>query len=587
MGPDPAGKGTDREEAAIPGDMEARMRALHRASLRLFSDLSLEGVLERIVRAAKDLSGARYAALGILDEEGGLKTFISEGLSEEVIEQIPHPPEGKGLLGEMLRIRRSIRIPEISQHPASAGFPPGHPVMHSFLGVPVAAYGRPIGQLYLTDKVSATEFSEDDQQLVEMLAAHAAAAIENARLHHRVLESQAELSQRNEELELVNSLSSAAGSTLDAEGLIQVMLGRVIDLFGADAGEVFLREEGRNTFRLALHSGAAPEAFWEIERFKLGEGYIGLVAQRGKALWTSRLAEDARFLRRGVVEAGFKTLVCVPLASRGQTLGVLSLAFLHEREISEREVGLLEAVGAGMGIALENMRLTRQARRLAVLEERERIAMDLHDGIIQSIYAIGLTLESSRLLAAENPEETAERLAQAIRGLNSVIRDIRTYILDLRPTRVPSDDFSKALEALAREFRANTLIEITLQIEPEVALRLDRSATEDLFHIAQEALANVGKHAHATRAWVTVRQVEEDVLLQVIDNGRGFEIDQDLRRLGHGLDNMARRARKIGGSFDVTSSPGEGTTITVRMPAETVLKARRESEVLHASPVKG
>ena len=364
-------------------DADARMRALHHATLSLYSDLSLEGVLQRIVAAAQALTGASYAAVGISNAEGGLEAFITTGMEDEDIERIAHPPRGLGLLGEMIRTHTSIRLPEIADHPKALGFPAGHPVMHSFLGVPIAAFGEPIGQIYLTDKQDAPEFDDQDQQLIELLAAQSGAAIANARLYQQVKESTGELAQRNEELELINAIANAVSSTMELETLLEAMLLRVSGLFGAGAGEIFLREEGRKRYQHAMHVGEAREAFVVDKHYRLGEGLVGLVAESGSPILTTNLGEETRFERPAVLAAGFGTLVSVPLVGKGQVVGVLNLAFRGKRQISDREVGLLTAMGAGVGIAVENARLTRQARRVAVLEERERLGMDLHDGIIQ------------------------------------------------------------------------------------------------------------------------------------------------------------------------------------------------------------
>lgn len=542
--------------------------ALHRATLSLYSDLSLDGVLQRITSAARELVNARYAALGIPDDQGGLETFIAQGMSDEEIKRIPHKPEGKGLLGEMIRMGVSIRIPEIGQHPRASGFPPGHPEMHSFLGVPIAAYGRVLGQIYLTDKLDAPAFTEQDQRLIEMLAAHAAAAIENARLYRQVITSESELSQRNEELELMNSLGTAVSSAMELDRLLEIMLERVMELFEAQAGEIFLQDVTSGVFQMAVHRGEAEQAFWEIDRFRRGEGFVGKVAETGKPMWTDNLAQEPRFLRRSVVEQGFNSMVSVPLTARGRVNGVLSLAFREKRPFAQRELGLLEAVGSGVGIAAENARLYRQARRLAVLEERERIGMDLHDGIIQSIYAVGLTLDYIRLLVGEAPAQAADRLALAIDGLNAIIRDIRAYILDLQPTRLQAGDLAESFERLVREFKRDSLVEADLRIDEGAVAKLDHEAGETLFHIVQEALANVAKHAHATRVWISLISDGQGISLQVIDNGRGFDIQRTPSALGHGMVNMAERASGIGGEYEVLSSPGEGTTITVHLPGD-------------------
>jgi signal transduction histidine kinase len=229
---------------------------------------------------------------------------------------------------------------------------------------------------------------------------------------------------------------------------------------------------------------------------------------------------------------------------------------------------LLQALGAGVGVALDNARLSRQARRVAILEERDRIGMELHDGIIQSLYAVGLNLDYAQLQAQEEPEEIRPRLNRAIEGLNAVIRDIRSYILDLKPTQASLEDMPRALERLVGEFKTNTRMPADLHVEPQVANSLQAPSRSAFFHITQEALANVAKHSGASRVWVNLRRSGEDVVLQVIDNGRGFDPEDAPDRLGHGLSNMRERAHRAGGQLELATHPGDGTTLTVRVPVQ-------------------
>ncbi|NIM93142.1 MAG: GAF domain-containing protein, partial [Anaerolineales bacterium] len=290
-----------------------------------------------------------------------------------------------------------------------------------------------------------------------------------------------------------------------------------------------------------------------------------MVAENGKLAWSTNLEQETDYLREGILEAGYRTIVAVPLPVRGEVVGVLSLAFKGIRRISQREVGLLEAIGAGVGVGIENARLNRQARRIAVIEERERIGMDLHDGIIQSIYAVGLTLDSIRVMIGDNPDEALALLERAIDGLNANIRDIRSYILDLQPSRFEGTDLEQGLSRLSQEFKANTMVDIDTRIEPEAVSKIDGEVSRTLLHITQEALANVAKHANASRVWVSMRKLEDCIYLQIIDNGIGFDLERQPELLGHGLSNMDQRARQVSGEFEAVSSPGEGTTITVRI----------------------
>lgn len=548
-------------------DLQSNMVALHRATLSLFSDLTLEGVLRRVLYAARELSRAKYAALGIPDGKGGLETFLTLGLSDEEMKKISHRPVGKGLLGEMIRGGESIRIPEVSEHPKSIGFPENHPPMHSFLGVPISAYGQPLGQIYLTDKRDTQLFTAEDQQLIEMLAAHAAAAIENSRLYTKVLQSEFELSERNQQLALVNTLATTVSSAIELEDTLQLMLEKVMDLFDAVAGEIYLRETELGTFHRGIHVGSPPKTVWSAESFRRDEGVQGEVARTGQLQRVQDLESLGDELQSEVRDAGFSSLVAVPLTSPSGVMGVLTIVFQEDREIDLGEDGLLEAVGAGVGIAVENARLYRQARRVAVLEERERIGMDLHDGVIQSIYAVGLMLDNIRFSMAEDYDEATRLLDEAISGLNETIRDIRTYILDLQPSRIATEDFEEALGRLVSEFRANTLVETELIMDPEALALVENHRSAELFHIAQEALANTAKHAQATRVLVSLRCLDQTSLtFQVIDNGRGFAQDIQPSVLGHGLSNMAERTRGIGGEFEIVSQPDEGTTVTIRIP---------------------
>jgi two-component system sensor histidine kinase DevS len=546
--------------------LEDRLAALHRASLELISDLSLATVLERIVQLAHEQAGARYAALGVVDDSGKLVEFIPVGMSAEDIAKMPHQPQGKGLLGLFKKERRTIRIPEINADPRSVGFPPHHPRMHSFLGVPIISGERLLGQLYLTDKRDYPEFTEIDQQVIETLAAYAAVAISNARFYKTILDRDQEVTQRNEDLALINDIAAALAGSLDIDDILDKTLGRVISHLGVDAGEIFLREEGEKDLHLALHRGNSAEAFWSRDQFRVGEGIIGLVAETGKPLVNLDPLKDTRYLRRAVVEAGFHCISAIPLLVRNNVVGVMGIATHRECHLDEREVNLLMAIGSWAAINIENARLHRQARRLAVLEERERIGMDLHDGIIQSIYGVGLALDYARMALEDDPKQARVKIEQSIEALNSTIRDIRSYILDLRPRQFHGQDLMQGLHRLVDEFRANADAEATLAGPQEGLVDFPAPNATALFHICQEALANVAKHSTARRVDVRVWAVKDRVLLEVADNGEGFDLRKMSVTLGHGLSNMHTRARKVGGDVEITSYPGEGTTVLAWVP---------------------
>src|SRR3990170_3659732 len=564
--------------------LEARLLALHKSSLELVQITALDTLLERIATLACEQAEARYAAVGVVGPGGDLESFIPVGMSEEEVSRMPAPPRGLGLLGALMHSQESIRIGAISKDPRSVGYPKNHPQMESFLGVPIRHGGRHIGQIYLTEKIGAPEFTESDQLMIEMLAAYAAVAIINARIYRELVQRDRILTRRNENLALLNELSSTLATSTDVDQILDKAVTQVLDYLQLEVGEVYLRQENSRLLKRMLHRGHIVKALWMQEQYSLGEGVIGKVAKSNQSRLISMSNPDGNDFHPDVYDEEFHQVACLPITGRQGVVGVLCLASCHPRPLDELEMQFLATIGSWVGTAIESVRLNVQGRRLAVLEERERIGMDLHDGIIQSIYAVGLTLEHSRL-PTEDPQDIILKVEEAIAGLNAIIRDIRAYILDLQPARFQTASLSEGLEMLVREFRANTLVEVDLRIEPEALGRLGRDGAAALFHIVQEALANAGKHAKASRVWVSVKLDDSRVALHVIDNGGGFDLQREHTKLGHGLENMSERARQVGGDCEIASSPGEGNTITVRLPAEPALVASRPaSDVFRAAP---
>ena len=555
-------------------ELQERLIALHRASLELVKDISLETLLERIVSLACEQAGAKYGALGVLDEEQKLKQFITVGMSSEEIKRIPHPPRGLGLIGAMMRgDSGNIRIPEITYDPRSAGFPPGHAEMHSFLGVPIRLGNRQLGQIYLSDKIDAPEFSPDDETIIEMLAAYAGVAIDNARLYENLQERDQTLTHRNKELALMNQIGTALGSSLELDEIMNRTLALLMTHFKVEAGEIFLREEDGETLRLVLHRGEAAEAFWTRNRYKMGEGMVGQAAQTKHPVISNALERDERVTRKAVVKAGFRQIACIPLTAHGDIVGVLTIAARRKKAISRSELELLVSVAASAGTAIENARLHSNVRRITILEERERIGMDLHDGIIQSIYGVGLALENVRAVLHENPESADNRLQKAMDDLNRTIRDIRNYILDLRPRQLRGESLIEGLGRLVSEFRLNTKIEVSLAGPKEPLSDLPPVNAMALFHICQEALANIAKHANASKVTIDLWSTSERGLLEIHDNGNGFDLEKASKTVGHGLANMQRRVANVGGDLDIITAPGEGTTILAWVPRATAQEA--------------
>ncbi len=370
------------------------LEALNNAALAIASELDVDKVLQLIVDSARELVNSKYAALAVGDWRmpgpGNVHRFVVSGMARDEIKQVSHWPQGLGLLGEVIHGQKPILVKDLNEDERSVGMPPGHPPMVGFLGVPIMGAGETLGNLYLTDKLGGDEFNDADRRLIEMLAAHAAVAIQNARLYSQV-------------------------------------------------------------------------------------------------------------------------------------------------------------------------------ERLAVPEERTRIGMDLHDGVIQSIYAVGLTLESTRMALPEGADEVTTLLDAAIEGLNDAIRDIRNFILDLRPRRF-AGDVQQGLAQLVREFQANTMVPVSMTV-PDRLEDLPLPHGRAIFLTTQEALANVARHARATKVDIFLDYVSPDrVVLTIKDNGRGFDVTNESLRVGHGLANMQSRAEGLHGTFDIRSAPDAGTIVSLTLP---------------------
>ncbi len=546
--------------------LEERLIALQQASLQLVGDMSLETLLERIANVACEQAQAQYAALGVQGIDGKLKQFITVGMSESEIRRIPHPPVGLGMLGALMDTEESIRIPDIHADPRSVGFPKNHPPMIPFLGVPIRLRDDQLGQIYLTNKIGNPEFTPDDEQIIQMLAAYAAVAIHNARLYDELKVRDQELTRRNQDLTLLNNIAEVLTSYLKHDEILQKTLSLVMDYMEVESGEIFLLTDDRKSLELALHRGQASEAFSKRKRFKIGEGIVGQVAETGEAIVSQDLAHDVRYVRDAVVDVGFRQMASFPLTSSGNLIGVLNAVTRSSIPLDEQDIQVITAIGSWAGLAIENARLHNDARRLAILEERDRFGMDLHDGIIQSIYGAGLVLEHARLHAQEDPLKTQERIQQAIESLNQTIHDLRSYILDLRPRQLGDENLLNGLNRLVTEFRANALAETNLDGKAEDAAGLLQFHATALFHICQEALANAAKHAGAKKVDVRLWSTAERVMMEIRDDGKGFETTTMNATLGHGLSNMQTRIHQVGGELEISSVAGEGTTILAWVP---------------------
>lgn len=548
--------------------LEERLVALHRASLDLvrIKDIPLEKLLERIGVEACKQAGANFAAVGVIDENQKLEQFIPVGMVDGDIRRMERSDQNDCVIHTFLSNSESLRIANMPDDLRDFGSPACSPAINSFLAVPIQLGENQLGQIYLTDKNENEGFSPDDQQVIETLAAYAAIAIANTRLYKQRVQRDRILTRRNENLALLNELVSTLASSTNIDEILDHSLIQVMEYLKLEVGEIYLRQGDSKTLRLARHRGTAVKRLWAEQSFKFGQGIVGSTAEIGQSRHMLLHRNNGHGLSEETLASGFYQVACYPLNGRQGVLGVMCVATCDHRPLDEMEMQFLSALSSWVGTAIENAQVNLQQRRIAVLEERERIGMDLHDGVIQSIYAVGLILEHARLLMEEEPDRAQKRIKQAIGDLNNTIRDIRAYILDLRPHQLYDEDLMQGINRLVIEFRTNTLVNAVLQTPSEKLDNLSGERATILFHICQEALANVARHAQAMNVDVCLWATGERILLEIRDDGRGFDLNQVKFTLGHGLPNMQTRARNVGGDVDISTESDKGTSILAWVP---------------------
>jgi len=538
---------------------QQRLRLLLDAVVTIAGDLSLDGVLQRIVDVASQLADARYVALGVLGAgpgRGRLRAFVTHGLSPEEYRRIGDLPRGHGLLGLIVDRPEPLRLHDIAEHPLSYGFPPGHPPMRSFLGLPVRIRDRVFGNLYLTEKEGGGDFTERDEEIVRALAAAAGVVIENARLYE-------EAARRERWLAATADLTGLLLGDDRSEDPLQAVADRARVSAAAGASSVVLRRSDTE-IGIAVVSGVDPGGVGDVA-LSMDRSLAGHVISTGETLVIEDPEEDSDRARELAGLAGWPDrgpMMLVPLQTTDGVTGALTLAWAPEDldRFHEVDVRLPQQFAEQAGLALQVARARADRERLAVFEDRDRIGRDLHDLVIQRLFAVGLGLENTARMAADRPD-VAERVARAVDDLDSTIKDIRRTIFALSAPE-ESTDVRRALSDLVDRAAR------TLKFRPELALSgpvgsvVGPSIAPDLLAVLGEALSNVARHAGAHRVQVSV-EAGDRVTLRVRDDGRGIP-----EAASHsGLLNMRKRAEELGGSCVVDSAPGAGTTVVWQVPA--------------------
>lgn len=530
---------------------DERLEQLLEVGRSIVSELDLETLLRRVTEAARDVTGAAYAALGILNaDKTGLERFLHSGIDEQKRREIGPLPRGRGVLGELIRKPRPLRLPDVGAHARSYGFPPGHPEMKTFLGTPVLVRGEAWGNLYLTEKEGGAEFDEIDEQVVIVLAAWAGVAIENARLYEGLDRRREELERALRGLEASSDIARTVSSGIELPDLLELIVKRGRSVVGAN-GAVLLLSDGAS-LEIAAVAGEHPGT---LEGRRLPE----------RESWLNDLQAETPELR------GLPTLVAeleFRDRPRGRLMAVGELDG-HGFDANDRQVFESFAAGAATTIATvqaveaEKLQMSIEASE----RERHRWARELHDETLQELGALRVLLDTARGdadLSSDSRQVAMEHVDRGIRNLQGLITELRPSVLD-------ELGVGPAIESLARRSSERFGVDINVDLDIDVAgeqeagpSRLPADLEATIYRLVQEAANNAIKHANPGRIAVTVSRDDETIEVIVADDGSGF--DPDTAERSFGLVGMQERVSLAGGSLDIDSEPGRGTRVRADLP---------------------
>ena len=535
-----------------------RFRALVDTGVALASELSLDAVLQKIVEAAAELTGAQYAALGVLDPTGqGLERFVVTGIDQETQRAIGDLPRGRGVLGALIEDAKPLRLDDLRTDPRSIGFPANHPPMRTFLGLPILLRGVVYGNLYLTEKAGGGPFTEEDEELVVLLSSQAAVAVENARLYEAA-------TRWLKQLESLNEIANALVSETDLERTLDLVAARLRELVRA---------------RIVLIAVPAHEGALVVRAIDGAEGLVGRrleedgskagrVLGRGRSERVDSMIDDLEVDQELSRRLAARTGLYVPMLLRDRPIGIIAA---HDKEeadprFSDADLRLAEAFAARAAVAVDlSERVARDALRRVVSAqelERRRLARELHDETGQALTSILLGLKTLEDVGSE--KELAESTSRLRELVVTTLQDVRRLAVELRPTALDDFGLVPALERLVETFREQTGIEVDL--EPRLGgERLPSDVETTLYRITQEALTNVVKHAHARHVSIVLTRRDGSVSAVIEDDGQGFA--EGGSGDGLGLLGMSERVALVDGRLNVESSPGAGTTLSIEVPA--------------------
>ena len=554
---------------------QEKLESFNQDCLDLFKDLSVDSLISRVLYIASTWTNSCYCICGLTSSKRGrFSSYQLYGFTQSEIQLLDYGQKDAILSIPSDEIictesETECRKYHIFNTRDNNGYTP-IPKIESILFVPIYFNEDKIGSITLLNKIGAPSFTEDDIRLISSLSAYSGIAINNARLYSQSAIREKKLTKSNDDLALLNELGRMfADNNSEIDELINQMLSLIISNLGLATGEIFLNSEERpNEFTLVTSQGHDnPNSLLGLNTILLGEGLLGTCAEKNET-FLMKPSHLESINKRQDLRTKLNYMIVIPISTHSEAIGLMILGGHFAKGEEEPDKNFLYSIASWISPLIENQRFVQQKQKIAILEERERIGMDLHDGVIQSIYGVGLMLENARLTAEKNPAKTAESIHAATEALNATIRDIRSYIMNLKPDKLTSENVIQSMRRLANDFHANTFIPTAFTDKVEHVEALTTEQINTFYLICKEGLSNIAKHAHAKSVTINFSELDNRFVLMIIDDGVGFDTRKERKSTSHGVTNMFARTHGLGGDIDISSIPGHGTTIIAWLPLE-------------------
>ena len=535
--------------------------------LTVLNELSIDSLLNGVSVKCCNMINASYCIAGLTNDEGGFERVAVYGFTANELARMKlspvHPVVIRDLASETpLNLTSKKEIAALT-----AFFPEKFPRIYSLLYLPLTVDGAKRGAMILMNKIGGGGFSDSDMRLMRLAERIVVTGMRSVTSYEKVAAREEEMTHRYDNLALLNELSKISTSRRDdLESLVDTTMDTIMTTLDIDVGEYFYQDAKNGNYRLLYKRGhKLSRSILGFTEVTPGQGLVGEAIAK-KTPYVLKADELDVVNGSKATQVRLNYVIILPLLTPDTVIGAICLGTRLLTDPPTMDERFLTSVGSYFSLLIQEFLLLRERNQTAILEERNRIGMDLHDGVIQSIFGVGLSLEHVRITVKDDPEAASERIQEAIQALNATIRDIRSYIMNLKPARLTNENLIQSMRRLANDFYSNTFVPTEFKSEIEDIDRLSPEHVNVFYMVCKETLANIAKHAHAQRVAVRFYENEHDYVLTIKDDGVGFDDRAGRKPTSNGITNMTQRAKSLNGMLLVQSQPNQGTTLSARIP---------------------